>query len=54
MNKIGKQSIKINNVYLHESGVCVGPKEGEGPLASYFDKIYDDLYAGTNGSWEKA
>lgn len=54
MIKVGKQSIELNNVYVHESGVVVGPKEGEGPLYPYFDKIYDDLHIGGEKSWEKA
>ncbi len=29
MIKVGKQSIELNNVYVHESGVVVGPKEGK-------------------------
>lgn len=54
MKKKGKQSFEINNVYLHESGVVVGPKEGEGPLSLYFDKIYKDLHVDKSSSWEKA
>jgi stage V sporulation protein AD len=38
---------------LQSSAVAVGPKEGEGPLAAYFDKIYPDLYAGKQ-TWEDA
>lgn len=31
----------------------VGKKEGEGPMNSYFDKIFDDSYLGED-TWEKA
>lgn len=41
------------DVRIQSSSAVVGPKEGEGPLASFFDKIYDDLYAGQE-TWEKA
>lgn len=51
--KIGKQSIRLNNVYLGETGVAVGPKEYAGPLKVYFDKNYEDLYC-ENKTWEKA
>lgn len=35
------------------SSAVVGKKEGEGPLASEFDAIYEDMYLGQD-SWEKA
>lgn len=54
MKKYGKQSFVLENVYLLDSGVTVGPKEGEGPLKEYFDKIYNDLHVGEEKSWEKA
>lgn len=41
------------NVRLQASAVSVGPKEGEGPLATFFDKVHDDMYAGQQ-SWEDA
>lgn len=41
------------DVRLQASAVAVGPKEGEGPLAVYFDKIHSDLYAGQQ-TWEDA
>ena len=52
--KIGKQTVKlsapptISSVYS-----IVGPKEGEGPLAKYFDIIIDDENWGEK-TWEKA
>ncbi|WP_312108691.1 stage V sporulation protein AD [Brevibacillus reuszeri] len=41
------------DVRLQASAVAVGPKEGEGPLAAFFDKIHDDMYAGQQ-TWEDA
>lgn len=54
MKKVGKQSIVLEKVFIHESGVVVGPKEGSGPLSTYFDKTYNDLYADGEKSWEKS
>ncbi|UFJ42849.1 stage V sporulation protein AD [Brevibacillus humidisoli] len=52
--KLGKQTWKFTgNVRLKASAAVVGPKEGEGPLATFFDKVHSDLYAGQD-SWEKA
>lgn len=51
--KLGKQTIKmvnppsINSVYS-----IVGKKEGEGPLAKYFDMILEDEFWGEK-TWEK-
>jgi stage V sporulation protein AD len=41
------------DVRLVSSATAVGPKEGEGPLGTYFDKVYDDMYAGQD-CWEDA
>ena len=41
------------DVRIQSSATVVGPKEGEGPLSSFFDKIYTDLYCGQD-SWEMA
>jgi stage V sporulation protein AD len=52
--KIGSQTVKlssppsINAVYS-----IVGPKEGEGPLAKYFDVILEDEFWGEK-TWEKS
>ena len=35
---------KYNNVYINETAIVTGPYEKKGPLHSYFDKGYDDLY----------
>lgn len=51
--KVGKQSVTIDNVYIGSSAVTVGPKEHLGPLGSYYDKGYDNLYC-NNKTWEKA
>lgn len=50
----GKQSIKFQNPPSIISAACiVGPKEGEGPLRTYFDEIIEDEMWGEK-SWEKA
>ncbi len=52
--RVGKQTIKFNNpVSIVSSYSSVGVKEGEGPLARYFDKIFDDDMMGEE-TWEKA
>lgn len=56
MNKkrIGKQTVALENppgiICAYSS---VGTKEGDGPLAKYFDNIYTDDMMGEN-TWEKA
>lgn len=55
MNKhIGKQTVKFEKppVILSTCSV-VGPKEGEGPLAKYYDTILSDVLDGED-TWEKA
>lgn len=53
-HKLGRYSWKFTgDVRIQAAATVVGPKEGQGPLADYFDKIYDDMYAGQD-SWEKA
>lgn len=52
--KRGKQTIKLNKrPRLISTYSIVGPKEGEGPLNMYFDKIMQDDLAGKD-SFEKA
>jgi stage V sporulation protein AD len=52
--RLGKQTIKlINPPSMLAAAAVVGPKEGEGPLAQYFDMIQKDDYFGQD-SWEKA
>lgn len=52
--KIGKQTVKLENpVAILSAFSSVGKKEGEGPLAKYFDKIYSDDMLGEK-TWEKA
>ncbi len=54
MEKLGKQTIKFSNPPIVVNTACiVGPKEGEGPLANYFDKCLDDEFWGEK-TWEKA
>ncbi|MDR2648716.1 MAG: stage V sporulation protein AD, partial [Clostridiales bacterium] len=51
---IGEQTVcfKTPPVILSAASV-VGPKEGEGPLARYFDRVLDDFLAGKE-TWEQA
>ncbi|WP_241236184.1 stage V sporulation protein AD [Brevibacillus marinus] len=52
--KLGKQSWRFTGqTRLIASAAVVGPQEGKGPLAAFFDKVYGDLYAGQD-TWEKA
>lgn len=54
MKKIGKQTIEFCNLPVIKGYYSVvGPKEGEGPLSKYFDKIIDDSKFGEE-TWEKA
>ena len=54
MQKLGKQTIKFDTPPTITSTACiVGPKESDGPLASYFDKCLDDEFWGEK-TWEKA
>lgn len=51
--KLGKQSIKMSNPPSISSVYSiVGPKEGKGPLAKYFDMILEDEFWGEK-TWEK-
>lgn len=52
--RLGKQTIKLANPPTMLAGAAVvGPKEGDGPLAEFFDVIQKDDYFGQD-SWEKA
>ncbi len=52
--KIGKQTVKLQNPpTITSTYAIVGPKEGQGPLAEFFDQILEDDYFGEE-SWEKA
>ena len=54
MNKLGKQTICFDNpITIVETASIVGPKESEGPMASYFDTCLDDEFWGEK-TWEKA
>lgn len=51
--KIGKQTVKLSSPPTISSVYSiVGPKEGEGPLAKYFDMILEDESWGEK-TWEK-
>ena len=54
MHKIGKQTVCFDNPpIILETASIVGPKEANGPMASYFDKCLEDEFWGEK-SWEKA
>ena len=54
MKKIGQQTINFSSPPSILSTSCiVGPKEGQGPLAKYFDKCLEDEFWGEK-TWEKA
>lgn len=54
IKKLGSQTIRLlNPPSIIATGTVVGPKEGQGPLAQYFDTILDDDLFGED-SWEKA
>lgn len=52
--EIGKQSIRLEKpVYVESWASVVGKKEGEGPLAPFFDEIATDDQLGQD-NWEEA
>ncbi|HWQ30060.1 MAG TPA: stage V sporulation protein AD [Negativicutes bacterium] len=52
--RIGKQTLLLSKPpAIISNASIVGPKEGEGPLAQYFDRVLKDDYFGEE-SWEKA
>lgn len=52
--KVGRQSVLFpSGAYLRGRGTVAGRKEGQGPLAEYFDQILQDDMFGEK-SWEKA
>lgn len=54
MTKIGKQTIKLTSPpSIIDTASIVGPKEANGPMASYFDKCLEDEFWNEK-TWEKA
>lgn len=54
MIKLGKQTLKLETPpTIVETASIVGPKEGQGPMAKYFDQCLEDEFWGEK-SWEKA
>lgn len=54
MKKLGIQTVKLDNpVTILETASIVGPKEGAGPMAKYFDKCLEDEFW-QEKTWEKA
>lgn len=54
MIKLGNQTVKFDNPpTILQCATIVGPKEGQGPLAKYFDQCLTDEFWGEK-TWEKA
>lgn len=54
MKHFGDASVRFANPpVILSAAAIVGPKEGEGPLADFFDKISDDILFGKE-TWEQA
>ncbi len=55
MQKLGLQTIEfnMNKPSIIDTASIVGPKEGNGPLAKYFDQCLEDEFWGEK-TWEKA
>ncbi|MCL2047330.1 MAG: stage V sporulation protein AD [Defluviitaleaceae bacterium] len=54
MKHFGESSVKFANPpSILGAAAIVGPKEGEGPLAKYFDKVSHDILFGKD-TWEQA
>ncbi|MDR2558553.1 MAG: stage V sporulation protein AD [Oscillospiraceae bacterium] len=54
-NYLGKGTIELNNApSILSWASAAGPKEGDGPLANYFDYIGEAAHFGESSSWEKA
>ncbi len=52
--RLGKQTVRLSNPpSIIGAYSSVGVKEGQGPLASYFDTVYEDDMLGEK-TWEKA
>lgn len=52
--RLGKQTVRLERPpVIFETAAIGGEKEGEGPLAKYFDKILEDDRWGTD-TWEQA
>jgi len=54
LKKCGKRSVRFENrLTILATASVVGPKEGEGPLAAYFDRVAQDQLFDED-TWEKA
>lgn len=54
MYRVGNYSVEFKNApSIIAAASIVGPKEGEGPIGHFFDKIEHDMLLGKD-SWEKA
>ena len=49
MTRLGEQTIKLDNPpTITDVASIVGPKEGQGPLAKYFDQCLEDEFWAKN------
>ena len=46
-------TVQYRQVFVDDAATIAGPYEAEGPLKSYFDKTFDNLYHGEK-TWETA
>lgn len=54
MRKLGKQSLMFDTpINIISTASIVGPKEGQGPMAKYFDQCLEDEFWNEK-TWEKA
>ncbi|KAA0550338.1 stage V sporulation protein AD [Bacillus sp. BGMRC 2118] len=54
MKLAGRQTwLFQDDIFVQSTGTAVGPMESKGPLSSYYDKSYNDLYCGEE-NWELA
>lgn len=52
--RVGRQTVRFQDPPVVAAGAAVvGPKEGQGPLGAYFDRVYPDTLLGEQ-SWERA
>ena len=53
MKRVGKSSVKFDDLYLRISSTVSGPKEGSGPLSGYFDHSFTENHCNEE-NWEQA
>lgn len=53
VERVGRYTYRTTGVAIAGTGSVVGPKEGQGPLRAYFDRVWDDEIQGET-SFERA